>query len=91
MSPKAQEEGRRRLRSLKVHQWLSEWEEVEFIDDPSTVARIAHALMHSRREDIAVALNTDDHLRSVGHDIVATGWIQAARPSAWQFIAGNKV
>lgn len=32
MSPKAQEEDRRRLHAMKVHQWLPEWEEVEFDD-----------------------------------------------------------
>jgi DGQHR domain-containing protein len=30
MSPKAQGEERRRLHAMKVHQWLPEWEEVEF-------------------------------------------------------------
>ena len=58
------------------------------IDDPATAARLARELLHSRREDITVALYMDDHHRFVGHAIVATGWVQAARLSAKPVIAG---
>jgi DNA repair protein RadC len=58
------------------------------IDDPATAARLARELLHSRREDITLALYMDDRHRFVGHAIVATGWVQAARLSAKQVIAG---
>lgn len=58
------------------------------IDDSATAARLARELLHSRREDITLALYMDDRHRFVGHAIVATGWVQAARLSAKQVIAG---
>ena len=58
------------------------------IDDPATAARLARELLHSRREDITLALYMDDHHRFVGHAIVATGWVQAARLSAKPIVAG---
>jgi DNA repair protein RadC len=58
------------------------------IDDPATAARLARELLHSRREDITVALYMDDRHRFVGHAIVATGWVQIARLSAHPIIAG---
>jgi DNA repair protein RadC len=58
------------------------------IDDPATAARLARELLHSRREDITLALYMDDRHRFVGHAIVATGWVQAARLSAKQVVAG---
>ena len=58
------------------------------IDDPATAARLARELLHSRREDITLALCMDDRHRFVGHAIVATGWVQAARLSAKQIVAG---
>jgi DNA repair protein RadC len=60
------------------------------IDDPATAARLARELLHSRREDITLALYMDDRHRFVGHAIVATGWVQAARLSAKQVIAGSQ-
>jgi DNA repair protein RadC len=61
------------------------------IDDPATAARLARELLHSRREDITLALYMDDRHRFVGHAIIATGWVQAARLSAKQVIAGAQV
>jgi DNA repair protein RadC len=58
------------------------------IDDPATAARLARELLHSRREDLTLALYMDDRHRFVGHAIVATGWVQAARLSARPFVAG---
>jgi hypothetical protein len=51
-------------------------------------ARLARELLHSRREDITLVLYVDDRHRFVGHAIVATGWVQAARLSSKQIIAG---
>ena len=58
------------------------------IDNPATAARLARELLHSRREDITLALYMDDRHRFVGHAIVATGWVQAARLSAHPIVAG---
>lgn len=58
------------------------------IDDPATAARLAHKLLHSRREDITLALYMDDRHRFVGHAIVATGWVQTARLSAKPIVVG---
>jgi hypothetical protein len=58
------------------------------IDDPATAARLARELLHSRREDITLALYMDDRHHFVGHAIVAAGWVQAARHSAKQVIVG---
>ena len=58
------------------------------IDEPATAARLAREVLHSRREDITLALYMDDRHRFVDHAIVATGWVQAARLSAMQIIAG---
>jgi DNA repair protein RadC len=58
------------------------------IDDPATAARLARELLHSRREDITLALYMDDRHRFVGHAIVATGWVQAARLSAHPIVIG---
>ena len=58
------------------------------IDDPATAARLARELLHSRREDITLALYMDDRHRFVGHAIVATGWVQTARLSAKPIVAG---
>jgi DNA repair protein RadC len=58
------------------------------IDDPATAARFARELLHSRREDITLALYMDDRHRFVGHAIVASGWVQASRLSAMPIVAG---
>jgi DNA repair protein RadC len=58
------------------------------IDEPATAARLARELLHSRREDITLALYMDDRHRFVGHAIVAIGWVQAAPLSAEQVVAG---
>src|SRR5665213_483944 len=58
------------------------------IDDPATAARLARELLHSRREDITLALYMDDRHRFVGHAIVATGWVQSARLSAQPIVIG---
>ena len=58
------------------------------IDDPATAARLARELLHSRREDITLALYMDDRHRFVGHAIVATGWVQTARLSAHPIVVG---
>ena len=58
------------------------------IDNPATAVRLARELLHSRREDITLALYMDDRHRFVGHAIVAAGWVQAGRLSAKQVIAG---
>jgi DNA repair protein RadC len=58
------------------------------IDDPATAARLARELLHSRREDITLALYTDDRHRFIGHAIVATGWVQIARLSAHPIVVG---
>ena len=58
------------------------------IDNPATAARLARELLHSRREDITLALYMDDRHRFVGHAIVATGWVQIARLSAHQILSG---
>ena len=58
------------------------------IDDPATAARLARELLHSRREDITLALYMDDRHRFVGHAIVTTGWVQASRLSARPIVAG---
>ena len=60
------------------------------IDNPATAARLARELLHSRREDITLALYMDDRHRFVGHAIVATGWVQTARLSAHPIVAGAK-
>jgi DNA repair protein RadC len=52
------------------------------IDDPATAARLARELLHSRKEDITLALYMDDRHRFVGHAIVAIGWVQIAHLSA---------
>jgi len=58
------------------------------IDNPATAAKLARELLHSRREDITLALYMDDRHRFVGHAIVATGWVQFARLSAHPIIVG---
>jgi DNA repair protein RadC len=58
------------------------------IDNPATAVRLARELLHSRREDITLALYMDDRHRFVGHAIVATGWVQIARLSAHPIVAG---
>jgi DNA repair protein RadC len=58
------------------------------IDDPATAARLARELLHSRREDITLALFMNDRHRFVGHAIVATGWVQIARLSAHSIVVG---
>ena len=58
------------------------------IDNPVTAARLARELLHSRREDITLALYMDDRHRFVGHAIVATGWVQTARLSAHPIVIG---
>jgi DNA repair protein RadC len=58
------------------------------IDNPATAARLARELLHSRREDITLALYMDDRHRFVGHAIVATGWVRIARLSAHPIVAG---
>jgi len=60
------------------------------IDNPATAARLSRELLQSRREDITLALYMDDRHRFVGHAIVATGWVQTARLSAKQVIAGAR-
>jgi DNA repair protein RadC len=58
------------------------------IDNPATAVRLTCELLHSRREDITLAIYMDDRHRFVGHAIVATGWVQAARLSARPVVAG---
>jgi len=58
------------------------------IDNPATAVRLARELLHSRREDITLALYMDDRHCFVGHAIVATGWVQSARLSARSIVAG---
>ncbi|MGP0111114.1 MAG: JAB domain-containing protein [Acidimicrobiales bacterium] len=58
------------------------------IDDPATAAQVALDLLRSRREDVTLALYLDDRHRFVGHAIVATGWVQAARLSARPVLLG---
>jgi DNA repair protein RadC len=58
------------------------------IDDPATAARVARELLRRRREDITLILYLDDRHRFVGHAIVATGWVQAARLSANPILLG---
>jgi DNA repair protein RadC len=54
----------------------------------TTAARVARELLHGRREDITLVLYLDDRHRFVGHAIVATGWVQAARLSAHPILVG---
>jgi hypothetical protein len=60
------------------------------IDDPATAARVALDLLRSRHEDLTLALYLDDRHRLVGHAVVATGWVQAARLSTHPILLGSQ-
>jgi DNA repair protein RadC len=57
------------------------------IDDPASCARVAIDLCRGRREEMTLALFLDDRHRLVGHVVLASSWVQAARLSARPILA----
>jgi DNA repair protein RadC len=57
------------------------------IDDPASSARVAIDLCRGRREEMTLALFLDDRHRLVGHVVLASSWVQAARLSARPILA----